>query len=356
MRSASFFLFFFLIAPAFSWAQLDPSSSLLLNGGGNETLDESGLDSGRYEVRPSGRAAPVTPVRPAETSTTNARGSTTPALKQPSPQPTPAPVKESEPAEAVVKPSGSSEKSTPSADPRVVNLFEIEVSSFYFYHSSRADYWYRRSESHGPGVRLGMTMHLSPQLAFQSSIASTLTSSVANDPAEKGSATEVNYQWLNAGLSLALGGETRATDPSMKLSLNYAELDIRVPAGEDHRARLLTSGALIGLVGVFPSAKGGSAWLWGFSLMPYAEMKEKATDLNLRSGGRPRTSVYELYLGREVSWGQKNTMFWKLSHRLQQTRYKGTSRLPDPITGARPEGLSVTESMLMLETGLTFGP
>jgi hypothetical protein len=329
----------------FAFAQLDPSSGLILNGNQSaESAQDNGLDSGRYLIKP--KPASKIKRKPASLAEATPAG---PAVDKKPQEPV------TNPTVAPVAASASAPEST-ALDVnwnRRFNLLEISASPFYVYNESKSDYFYRRYTTASPGIDLSALVWFAPSIAAQASFASTVSDSVS-DSTDHSRAIRVSQQWFNLGIRgrhFAHGGPLSS---SVIYGLDYSEFQMRVPNDATSRSNLRTTGIKLSLGADVPSSLTYS-WQFGFDVTPKAQHKENSNDMDLTSGGTSDDNILGLNLGGRFQITRTDAMFWRVSERIEKIVFSGTAVQTDPVSGVMPSGVSVTNSFTFFEVGYSWG-
>jgi hypothetical protein len=392
-------------------AQIDPSSALLLKNGGYSSRD-SGLDSGRYTVRPrdsaakqsdSGRgtsrkAQTVSDPVPVNMSTapdpassqevadrkdsTEASGGTngaanksagdkteatteTKLLIKNDAKPLPSPDVSPE-ANAPVYPQGKPESQVasqpatgvPSAaevsyGDRRNNLLDLSIAPGYLYNSSDSSYSFRKYSSGAPtiGAEAGVWFH--PGFGINGSYLTSLSGNV-NDSADRSKAVPAEQQWFTAGIRAREFFYSSSHSPLLTFGADYYESHFRVPKSAEVRERLTSSGVKLSLEGELPSSQ-AHAWTVSFGIMPKLFHREESTAVAFKSGGRPDANAVSFGLGSRWQFDRSNALFWKLSFVLEKDLFTGDASLVDPLTNKTPAGVSVTNTSTMFQLGYSWG-
>lgn len=385
----SLILFSSLILSHSAFAQVDPSSALLLNNG-RTTTRESGLDSGRYTVRPKSEPTRViAPRKQNATATTvteadetveagasvmsgpggsgvsaDAGAGATSVITQTQPgtakktaptgQPHAGPVTGpvAGPAyEVTNQENGFTDRYLPVDRRR--NLLEISIAPSYVYSNSDSGYFYRRYSTSGPALSAEAKVWLRPEVAIHTGYLGTLSGSV-NDSVNGSREVSATQQWFSAGFrSRKFFGQSALT-PNLTFGLDYLEYQFRVPSDSNVRARLRSSGLQLSLEGEVPFSD-RRAWTIGFSFAPKLQHKEVSTAIDYRSGGAIDANAVGLTLGGRIQFDRANAIFYKLSHIVEKDLFTGEATLPDPVTGLTPAGVAVTNSFTVLQIGYIWG-
>lgn len=360
-------------------AQIDPSSGLLLNNSARGANRESGLDSGRYTVRP-----PRSDSHRREESRSQVR----PSVAEPMPtiqsvDPVPAPEKSDATTELKSAPPmeldqdapsvageikerpGQSEEETQRSTQdhhgsatetnwdRRLNLLEISIAPAFLYTDSDSTFAYRSYFVSGPGLSAEARVWFNPNFALHTSYIGSIGGSV-NDSFDGSRNTSVSQQWFTAGLRSRKFFGSTVMAPSLTFGLNYYEYQFRVPADAAIRERLGSSGVQVVLEGDFPVSS-HRAWTLSFSVAPKLQHKEIATGIDFQSGGGVEANAIGFAIGGRLQFDRTHAIYYKMSHKIERNLFSGDASVADPVTGLVPHGVSVTNSFTIMQFGYTWG-
>lgn len=354
-------------APVASNAQIDPSSAILLNGGRVSPVRDSGLDSGRYTVRPRPEG-----MRREDPLKTNKRSSVAESPAKVEPQSTPSPsspetTNVSVPTSSSPLSSGSSGQATvptrtedsnvrgpvePSEE-RKLSQLEISVAPGFIYANSDSSFSYRKHNAASPSIGMEASVWITPGFGLSGSYISTLSGHV-NDSWNGSRSVSASQQWFTGGIrSRHFFGASRLA-PVLEFGVDYMEYQFRVPSDAQTRAKLNSTGLQLSLESDIPVTAHRS-WIVGIQFAPKLQHKEGATAIEFRSGGSVDSNAVGLTLGGRVHFDHANAMFWKVTHIVEKNLFAGDATRPDPISGATLNGVAVTNSTTLLQVGYTWG-
>lgn len=400
-------VFLFLSLSVFSgpaFAQSDSTSTVLLRSGGKAPKVQN-LDSSRYRVRqPESRKddddleekpgtlipSPVPARNSVKTSVTvknsaKAKEKETsppppppvvapivPPPPAPTPAPSPAPVeaaKEETPAPTATEPTqpvtlqmkelilgGSNQdiddfrKTIHPEDPRA-NVLGISIAPGYYYNGSSSGYSYRRYHSSGPAIGLGMNLWLTPFFGIQSKFFSSVSASQRS-----GGINEVptDIQTFEAGIRFRkYFGITRKA-PQLSWGIDYHDGMNKISKEATTAVGRKSSGLSLALEGEVPTSNIYSH-LFQLDIRPRLKHSEMNTAVTARSGTKNQTNSVGLSVGGMWTLDRRNQVFWKTQYLVERNLFDGTASKTDPDTGATPDGVSVTNSLLMFYFGFKWG-
>ncbi|MEK6556034.1 MAG: hypothetical protein AABZ31_12385, partial [Bdellovibrionota bacterium] len=240
-----------------------------------------------------------------------------------------------------------------SADDTRQNMIELSLTPMLFYTDSKSNYWFRDFSSDGTGLGVQFKFWTTPFFGITSSYGTTLVSEMR---AESTSGRRVNadHRFFDVGLRYRKFFNMTRKSPILTFGVDYDEYQVIVPKKETERVRLKTSGVALVFEGKIPVSNVKS-WVVGtkFSIDPKVEEKETAIDL--KSGGSPTSQTYQIYFGNDFTFNRHQTLFWRLQHRFDKSVYEGTANLNDPVSGAAPSGVAVTQGTTLLQLGFSWG-
>lgn len=352
------------LTSAQAWAQLDPSSVLLLRKGG-KAPEKSQLDGGRYKV--------VEPKRPASNPMSESIRKTVPTAPPVATPPpvvvVPAPSPEPEAPPVVVAPApppltekvkemvmGGSEESIETfrdqlhSDDIRQNLMEIEIAPAFLYTESSSNYWFRSFAVASPAFAVAAQIWVTPFFGIRSSFLNSMDSSIYEDSGTR-DRTAAEQQWFDAGFRWRkfYGLSRKAT--TLSLGLDFSEYQFRVGKSVTERNSLKTVGAKLSLEATMPRST-SFAWVTGASITPRADHKEKGA---IRSGARDETTVMGIWVGGNHTFDRNSVVFWKLQHSIERNLFEKDASVADPVTGQTPKGVSVTNGTTMFTFGFRWG-
>lgn len=357
-----------------AYAQVDPTSSLLLRRTQKDVQDES-LDSGRYTVRPK-KDEERESVEPDQ------------IIKKPEssfPQKTVKPdLKEAaEPIRTLV-----GEKTVPleedqGLDPRQFskqmremflggedqtiekykgllhpwdsrnNIVEIGVAPTYIYSDSQSSYWFRNYITQSPGITAYGSLWVTPFFGLRGEYISNLSGGVLANPTDN-EVIKAEEQWYNFGVRVRRFHGLSRKAKSLTFGFDYHEYQFRIPKDAANRTGLQSVGPRFTLEATLPKSFHFS-WLLGVEMIPRMKHVEDDTVLNLKSGNKAETNLVGIWFGGKHHFDRKRQMYWKFSHSIEKTYYNGQSNVPDPKTGIAPKGVTILRGTSMFQLGLTWG-
>jgi hypothetical protein len=221
------------------------------------------------------------------------------------------------------------------------------------YVDSSSQFWYRKFHSSGPGIYVGADIWYTPFAGVAIDYATTLSSDLNVSPTTSETAL-VDHRFSSAGLQFRTYSTLSRRSPSVNFGLKYSEYQMIVPRAETNRIRLKTSGVALSVQANVPKSN-TVAWFFSSELIPKLKVSELKTSLDLKSGSNDTSYAVKFGFGQEYSIDRSHQVYWRLSHRIDKSVYEGTASQNDPITGAAPEGVTVTTGTSLFELGYTWG-
>ncbi len=356
----------------FAFAQLDPSSGLLLNSDPKSSYRANGLDSGRYTVRPHNDSTSSSPKKAPQAKANDRNNDrdedddtavveAKPLVQvAPTPAPTPAPIVETKTQpimQAPKTPDTEANFETPkpasAVDEKKKNIIEISIAPLFIYNHSSSDLSFRNYSTSDPGYSLEVAAWLQPNFALHAQIINSLASSV-NDSYDRSKNTNLVQQWISGGLRYRNFLSSQRNSASLTLGLDYEDYQFQVGTDAQMRNRLETSGIDLSLNAEIPRSSHYS-WEFGVDFMPKAKHLETLTSASLQSGDSPEADVLGVSIGGRIYVDSSNQMFWKITERLEKDQFMGTTSKPDPSGNQTLTNVSVTNSFTLIQIGYTWG-
>ncbi|MCM2282358.1 MAG: hypothetical protein NDI61_11000 [Bdellovibrionaceae bacterium] len=368
------------LLPMATYAQIDPSAALIIQGSRTSTR-EGGLDSGRYKVMPKttepGSATTVRRVErpraqvPMDEARPVAQEAGTAVVSEEPSQPAlvthpqsgtflsgaGVPPPEPPPLRQVLMGGTGDEldqyRQTLSPMDRRLNLLEVSLAPTFIYNDSQSSYAFRDYVTSGPGFEGEARVWFSPFFGVQGSYAASLSGDV-NDSLLGSGSVPATHQWIRGGIRSRRFLSSGRSSPAMSFGVDYYEYQMRVPLSAQSRGRIRTTGAQLSLEGDWPTSARYS-WVLGVSFLPKARHKESATGLDLRSGANADTNGVGFSVGGRLQYDRSGSMFYRLSHTVEKNLFSGGAAVADPVAGNVPNGVPVLNSFTIFQLGYTWG-
>ena len=343
-------------------AQIDPSSAVLLDKGGRSVNRDTGLDSGRYTVRPKSestvRREEVPVVKPPRKAQGDGEESAPPTSatvvvvesggRQPAPREEEKLLPPPQPQQVIVGPPAPPREPT-----RKLNLLEIDVAPVFIYNNSDSSYFFRNYNQATPGFDVHARVWTHPTFAMQFSFMQSLSGHI-NDSVGGARNVPATQQWLTAGVRHRKFFGASALAPLLLFGLDFYEYGFKVPSDSIYRASLKSIGALVTVEADMPvTAK--RSWTLSVFVGPKLQHTEAPNVTDFKSGGNVETNLVGASLGGRFQFEREDAIFWKLTHRLEKSLFTGDASVADPARGGTPAGVSVTNSFTIFELGYSWG-
>ncbi len=361
MRFALLFTLLLLIIGSKVEAQIDPSSAMLLNPG-KANVRDSGLDSGRYTVKPRSDGHPV------RKNETRSR-----AIEETTPAPTPAATvaATATPSPQFVGPQkppqrppqdlpefGPQDFESPQAvrtptDLRRLNLLELSFAPGYMYNESKSSFTPRNYYINSPTGTVDAGIWINPNLGVHTSFTGTINANV-NDSLNNTKNATASSQWFAAGIrSRTFFGES-AKSPTLTFGLDYREYSFRTPSDTLLRNKLTTSGLHLTMEAELPT-DGFGAFTIGGEFGPKLSHRETSNAIEFRSGESPEATAVEVHVGAKYRFDRANALFWKISYGVERDQFSGFTTVSDPVTGMPQTDVGVTNAFTLFQLGYSWG-
>ncbi len=333
---------------SFSWidgvtAQLDPSSTLLLDSG-RDNPDNTGLDTGRYKVRK--RKEEFKDPLSIQTEKKSPKEENVKKIDPPVTEKIEVPRVEEKTEPKTVDTVIESE-----ADAEVgkLEIMRIGISPFFFYKDSSSLSLYRSYNLSSPGVRGFVDIWLTPQFGVYTDISMSLGASVSG-ALNSSRQSYLEHQWFDTGFMYR---QNFSLGRRVEFRLSYLEAEEKVSSADTFRAGLRTSGVKLG-ARFFLQKEKGSQWFVETWLSPSQSHKEKETGINIKSGDKGETNTLGLSIGKLYELDSSNEFYWGVRSVFEKNRFKGDSSPADPLRSSTFENLEVNQSSIFVEFGYNW--
>jgi hypothetical protein len=235
-------------------------------------------------------------------------------------------------------------------DPRA-NVLSIAIAPAYFYESSDSQYSFRRYNSNAPGLGLGMNLWLTPFFGLQSKYFTSVTASVRNGPAD---VAPLEVQTFEAGVRFRRHFGYSRKAAQMSWGLDYHDAHDKISRESTVNVGRKSSGLSVVFEGEVPSSV-TYAHTFGVDIRPRLHHSETGTSIEVRSGDKSETNALSLSVGGEWTLDRRNQMFWRGQYSVERELFQGPADTVDPHTGLTPNGVSVTNNLLIFYFGFKWG-
>ena len=234
-----------------------------------------------------------------------------------------------------------------------LNQLEIDVLSGVVANSAASNYSFRNYNTVSPQISIGGKLWMTPFLGLHGQYRTSLGADVISDGATS-SRISVQHETTEFGFQLRrYFGMSRKAN-SLQYGLFFSEYRFVVPSNDNHRVRLRSSGLGINLSGRIPVAP-GYAWVFAGKLIPRVQHQEQPTGISLSSGDAGESSRFDLSLGGEFKMARQSQIIWDLTVSHEKNQFGGQASHPDPETGQRPNGVSVSNTLTIFSLGYRWG-
>ncbi len=231
------------------------------------------------------------------------------------------------------------------------NKVEVEFSPVLGYNDSSSNYSFRQYQSFFEALKLKANVWLTPLIGLSGQI---LFSFGADIDDANHSKVSTKYENLDLGLNFRkFFGVSRKAN-SLEFSVLYSDNAFKVSNDSTLHPRLKSSGLGVGLKGRFPTSV-SYAWTVGGMFFPRLQHSESATAVNVSSGSVDENIRIGFDVGGEWKFSRYSQMIWSLGVTSERNLFTGPASLPDPSTGSTPTGVSVTNTMYLMNLGYRWG-
>lgn len=355
-----------------AWAQIDPSSALLLNSGRGTN---SGIDSGRYKIRPKAESSKKddqhgVPAKKQKEEENNEPVTVTVPYGQPvlasdyatssqviSPQQV---IVRCDALAAACANSNGKESGSSGAEPRQdyrdlgrrLNLMDLSFSPGYIYNNSDSGYSYRSYTYSTPTLTVDANVWMHPGFALRGSYTGTLSGHIS-DSANGSKNIPAMQEWFTAGFRSRKFFGSDAMASALSFGFDYYDYQFRVPSDAALREKLHSTGIRLALDAEIPVSASRS-WTVGATLAPKLRHVELSTGIDFQSGGNVDANSVGISFGSRIQFERHDAVFWKVSHTVEKDLFSGDATKADQ-NGTTPSGVAVINSFSLIEVGYAWG-
>lgn len=235
-------------------------------------------------------------------------------------------------------------------DPRA-NVLSIEVAPAYFYNDSNSGYSFRRYTSNGPGFGLGANLWFTPFFGLQSKFFSSVGASVRSGGTDM---VPMDVQTFEAGFRFRKHFGYSRKAPQLLWGIDYTDSMNKINSEASTVIGRKTSGLSLSMGAVIPTST-TYAHTMTIDIRPRMNHAEQATQVDVKSGGNSETNSLSLSLGGEWNLDRRNQVFWRSQYSVERNLFKGQVTTMDPHNDQTPDGVSVTNTLLMFYFGFKWG-
>ncbi len=233
------------------------------------------------------------------------------------------------------------------------NLLDLSFSAGYLYNDSSSTYSFRKYSTSAPAIHADARIWLSPEFGLGGSYLATLSGSLP-DGSNPARVVPTTQQTLTLGIRYRDFFTRDLSFPYLVWGADYYQYHLSVPQDSLSRADLYTTGAKLSVLGVFPSHR-SYAWNLGFSLLPKMYHHEGSNSSGFKSGGHADANAVEFLVGGQWQLSPSSSMFWRVTYQVEKDLFTGDASVPDPSSKTTPNGVSVTNSAVLLQMGYGWG-
>ncbi|MGE3683956.1 MAG: hypothetical protein AB7G93_19725 [Bdellovibrionales bacterium] len=235
-------------------------------------------------------------------------------------------------------------------DPRA-NVLDVSFAPAYYYNASESGYSFRRYHSNGPGFGLGMNLWLTPFFGVQSRFFSTVSAS------QRSGGTRVvptEIQTFEAGIRFRKHFGYSLKAAHLSWGIDYHDAHNKISAESFTAIGRKSSGLSLSMEAVIPGSE-TYAHTFQIDIRPRLKHSERATGVDVSSGTKSETNAIALTLGGQWTLDRRNQVFWKNQFSVERNLFEGSASTMDPHNDVTPDGVSVTNSMVIFYFGFKWG-
>lgn len=235
-------------------------------------------------------------------------------------------------------------------DPRA-NILSISLAPAYYYNGSNSEYSFRRYHSNGPGLGLGTNLWLTPFFGLQSKF---FTSVAASQRSGGVNMVPVEVQMLEAGIRFRKHFGTSRKAGQLSWGIDYHDSITKISKESTTAVGKKSSGLAFALEGEIPRSLTYSH-IFHVDIKPRLKHSETKTGIELKSGTKNESSAVSLTFGGQWTLDRRNQVFWKGQYVVERNLFDGVATEVDPHNGETPDGVSVTNSLIIFYFGFRWG-
>lgn len=235
-------------------------------------------------------------------------------------------------------------------DPRA-NLMSISIAPGYYYNASASGYSFRRYHSQGPALGLGMNFWITPAFGIQSSFFNSVSASQRSGGVNF---VPIDLQEFSAGFRFRkyFGYSRRAAH--LEWGLDYQDSINKISKSSLTAVGRKSSGLSVAIEGVVPSTV-SYATTFGLQIRPRMKHSELETGVEVVSGAKSETNALGVSFGGQWTLDRRNQVFWRGQYSVERNLFSGEASTMDPHSGVKPDGVSVTNSLMIFYFGFKWG-
>ncbi|MDG0814838.1 hypothetical protein [Bdellovibrio svalbardensis] len=231
------------------------------------------------------------------------------------------------------------------------NKVEVEFSPLLGYNDSSSNYSFRKYQNFFEALKLKANVWLTPLIGVSGQILFSFGGDIDDANHSKVSA---KYENLDLGFNFRKFFGVSRKSNSLEFSVLYSDNNFKVSKDSTMHPRIKSSGVGVGLKGRFPTSM-SYAWTVGGTFFPRLQHSESATAVNVSSGSTDENTRIGFDVGGEWKFSRHSQMIWSLGVTSEKNLFTGSATLPDSSTGLIPSGVSVTNTMYLMNLGYRWG-
>jgi hypothetical protein len=235
-------------------------------------------------------------------------------------------------------------------DPRA-NVLQISIAPAYFYDASSSEYSFRRYTTNGPGFGLGANLWFTPFFGLQSRYFASVGASVRSGGTNM---VPMDVQTFEAGIRFRKHFGYSRKAPQLIWGLDYVDMMDKIGKEATTVTGRKSSGVSLSLGAVVPTSNVYSH-TFQVDIRPRMNHGELNTGVDVKSGGKSETNALSLSVGGDWTLDRRNQIFWKTQYSVERNLFKGAASQADPDDGITPDGVSVTNSLVIFYFGFKWG-
>ncbi len=235
-------------------------------------------------------------------------------------------------------------------DPRS-NMLDIAIAPAYYYNDSSSKYSFRRYHSHAPGLGLGMNLWFTPFFGMQSKFFTSFSASQNNGGVNS---VPTELQEFEAGLRFRKHFGFSRKAPTLNWGVDYNDNLNKISKLSTTSLGHKTSGLSFVLEATIPNST-AYANTFALEVRPRMKHSEQNTGIEARSGSKNETNSMSFSLGGQWNLDRRNQLFWRTRYTIERNLFDNQADTTDPISNQKPEGVSVTNSLLIFYFGFRWG-
>ena len=231
------------------------------------------------------------------------------------------------------------------------NLISVGIAPAYYYNGSDANYSYRRYHSNGPGIGLGMNVWITPFFGLQSKFFSSVTASQKSNNVNM---VPTDIQNFEGGIRFRRHFGYARKSSQISWGLDWHDGMNKISKESNTSVGRKSSGLSFALEGELPSTNTYSH-TFQLDVRPRLKHSEMNTGVEVKSGTKNETNSVGISVGGLWTMDRNNQVFWKSQYLVERNLFDGEASQMDPHNDATPDGVTVTNSLLIFYFGFKWG-